>query len=155
MRLVRCNMDKEREEIKKALRLDAAAEISKVSSVPMAITTIAAYLKGYSLWYLALLATIAFVLIFIFKVKYVNSKFKNYTVLQARIVKMSMFAPFKSSRRIKYSYKYQGMDYTATSIIIDVNRKSYHYRPADKIKIIMSLDNYKQAKILSLDVYKQ
>lgn len=147
-------MEKEREEIKKALRLDAAAEISKVSSVPMAITAVAAALKGYSLWYLALLATIAFIIIFVGKSKYVNNKFENYTTLQARIVKMSMFAPFRSSRRIKYSYKYQGMDYTATSIIIDVNRKSYHYKPGDKIKIIMSLDNYKDAKILSLDIYK-
>jgi hypothetical protein len=144
-------MDKEREEIKKALRLDAAAEISKVSAIPMAITAVAAKLKGYSLWYLALIATIAFVIIYIYKVKYVKNRFKNYTTLQARIVKMSMFAPFRSTRKIKYTYKYQGMDYSANNVVIDVNRMSYHYKTGDKIKIIMSLDEYKHAKILSFD----
>ncbi|WP_163195799.1 hypothetical protein [Clostridium thermarum] len=147
-------MDKEREEIKQGLRLDAAAEISKVSAIPMAITAVAAKLKGYSLWYLALIATIAFIIIYVFKVKYVESRFKNYTTLQGRLVKMSMFAPFRSTRRIKFSYKYQGMDYVATNIVIDVNRKTYNYTTGDKIKIIMSLDDHKQAKIISFD-YKQ
>lgn len=147
-------MDKEREEIKQALRLDAAAEISKVSAIPMAITTVAAKLKGYSLWYLALIATIAFIIIYVCKVKYVESRFKNHTTLQGRLVKMSMFAPFRSTRRIKFSYKYQGMDYVATNIVIDVNRKTYNYSTGDKIKIIMSLDDNKHAKIISFD-YKQ
>lgn len=143
-------MEKEREEIKKALRLDAAAEISKVSSVPMAITAIVAEIKGYSLWYLALIATVVFIVIYIYKVRYVNKIFKNYTTLQARIVKMSMFAPFRTTRKIKYSYKYQGMDYTAISVIVDANRKSYHFKPGDKIRIIVSTDDYKKAKIMSL-----